>query len=158
MCCSRSHEMRGPQAILQKLACPPWGKLRTIVTDKLKSYTVARRNSSRNRSTTLREREQSGRTPHQPTRVRERGMRRFKSMLQAQRFVRVHAAVENLFIGCHLVSADIIGGCAKGRLGLGMEQWPFECNPVGALRPVGVNLAMPASLQQMIVTQAKPFA
>jgi hypothetical protein len=25
--------------------------------------------------------------------VRERGMRRFKSMLQAQRFVRVHAAV-----------------------------------------------------------------
>jgi putative transposase len=42
---------------------------------------------------------------HQPTRVRERGMRRFKSMLQAQRFVRVHAAVANLFnLGRHLVS------------------------------------------------------
>ena len=44
---------------------------------------------------------------HQPTRVRERGMWRFRSMLQAQRFVRVHAAVVNLFnLGRHLVAAD----------------------------------------------------
>jgi putative transposase len=43
---------------------------------------------------------------HQPTRVRERGMRRFKSMVQAQRFVGVHAAVTNLFnLGRHLVAA-----------------------------------------------------
>jgi putative transposase len=43
---------------------------------------------------------------HQPTRVRERGMRRFKSVRQAQRFVRVHAAVSNLFnLGRHLVAA-----------------------------------------------------
>jgi transposase-like protein len=43
---------------------------------------------------------------HQPTRVRERGMRRFKSMMQAERFVRVHAAVSNLFnVGRHLVAA-----------------------------------------------------
>jgi putative transposase len=39
-------------------------------------------------------------------RIRERGMRRFKSILQAQRFVRVHAAVSNLFnLGRHLVAA-----------------------------------------------------
>jgi len=44
---------------------------------------------------------------HQPTRVRERGMRRFKSMVQAQRFLGVHAAVNNLFnLGRHLVSAN----------------------------------------------------
>ena len=44
---------------------------------------------------------------HQPTRVRERGMRRFKSMEQAQRFLDVHAAVYNLFnLGRHLVSAS----------------------------------------------------
>ena len=44
---------------------------------------------------------------HQPTQVRERGMRRFKSMLQALRFVRVHAAVANLFnLGRHLVAAE----------------------------------------------------
>jgi putative transposase len=33
-------------------------------------------------------------------------MRRFKSMLQAQRFVSVHAAVSNLFnLGRHLIAA-----------------------------------------------------
>jgi transposase-like protein len=49
---------------------------------------------------------------HQPTRVRERGMRgaasrRFKPMHQAHRFLGVHAAVYNLFnLGRHLVSAN----------------------------------------------------
>ncbi|HEB26262.1 MAG TPA: IS6 family transposase [Porticoccus sp.] len=43
---------------------------------------------------------------HQPTRVRERGMRRFKPVGQAQRFVSIHASVYNLFnLGRHLVSA-----------------------------------------------------
>jgi transposase-like protein len=43
---------------------------------------------------------------HQPTRVRERGMRRFKSTYQAQRFLSAHAAVYNLFnLGRHLTSA-----------------------------------------------------
>ena len=44
---------------------------------------------------------------HQPTRVRERGMRRFKSMQQAQHFLGVHAMVYNLFnLGRHLISAE----------------------------------------------------
>ena len=44
---------------------------------------------------------------HQPTRVRERGMRKFKSVKQAQRFLNTHAAVYNLFnLGRHLVSAE----------------------------------------------------
>jgi len=30
-----------------------------------------------------------------------------------------------------------------------MGQWPFECNPVGALRPFGVNLAMPRTGRNM---------
>jgi transposase-like protein len=43
---------------------------------------------------------------HQPTRVRERGMRRFKSMLQVQRFVSVRATVSTLFnLGRHFVAA-----------------------------------------------------
>jgi putative transposase len=43
---------------------------------------------------------------HQPTRARERGMRRFKSITQAQRFLSAHAAIYNLFnLGRHLVSA-----------------------------------------------------
>ena len=44
---------------------------------------------------------------HESTRVRERGMRRFKSMRQAQRFLTAHAAVANLFnLGRHLVRAE----------------------------------------------------
>ena len=44
---------------------------------------------------------------HEATRVRERGMRRFKSMGQAQRFVTAHAAVQNLFnLGRHMVRAN----------------------------------------------------
>ena len=44
---------------------------------------------------------------HQPTRVRERGMRKFKSAQQAQRFLNTHAAVYNLFnLGRHLITAE----------------------------------------------------
>ena len=80
---------------------------RKIVTDKLRSYGVAHRelmpdvihDSTRYANNRV---EQS----HESTRVRERGMRRFKSTRQAQRFVTTHAAVQNLFnLGRHLVSA-----------------------------------------------------
>ena len=84
------------------------GEPRKIVTDKLRSYGVAHREMipevihdtsqyANNRA------EQS----HEATRVRERGMRKFKSIRQAQRFVTAHAAVQNLFnLGRHLVKAQ----------------------------------------------------
>ena len=44
---------------------------------------------------------------HEATSVRERGMRKFKSVRQAQRFLDAHAAVSNLFnLGRHLVRAE----------------------------------------------------
>ena len=44
---------------------------------------------------------------HETTRMRERAMRKFKSVRQAQRFLGAHAAVSNLFnLGRHLVSAS----------------------------------------------------
>ena len=44
---------------------------------------------------------------HEATRVRERGMRKFKSVGQAQKFLSAHAAVYNLFNhGRHLVFAN----------------------------------------------------
>ena len=44
---------------------------------------------------------------HEATRVRERGIRRFKSVRQAQRFLGAHAVVSNLFnLGRHLVGAE----------------------------------------------------
>ena len=84
------------------------GEPRKIVTDKLRSYGVAHREVipeaihdtsqyANNRA------EQS----HEVTRERERGMRRFKSVGQAQRYVAAHAAVSNLFnLGRHLVRAQ----------------------------------------------------
>jgi putative transposase len=78
-----------------------------IVTDKLRSYGVAHRELIPD---TLHDTSQYANNraelSHQPTRVRERGMRRFKSTHHAQRFLSTHAAVYNLFnLGQHLISA-----------------------------------------------------
>ena len=80
---------------------------RRVVTDKLRSYGVAHRElvpeSIHDTSQYANNRAELS---HQPTRVRERGMRRFKSTRQAQRFLSTHAAVYNLFnLGRHLLSA-----------------------------------------------------
>ncbi len=80
---------------------------RKIVTDKLRSYNVAHReiipDSIHDKSQYANNR---AKLSHQPTRVRERGMRRFKSTVQAQQFLGVHSVVYNLFnLGRHLISA-----------------------------------------------------
>lgn len=80
---------------------------RMIVTDKLKSYGVAHREliPDTTHDTSQYANNRAG-LSHQPTRVRERGMRRFKSTKQCQRFLTIHAAVHNLFnLGRHLISA-----------------------------------------------------
>ncbi len=81
---------------------------RKIVTDKLRSYGVAHRELMPEviHSTEKYENNRAEQS-HEPTRVRERGMRKFKSVKQAQRFLGTHAAVSNLFnLGRHLVSAN----------------------------------------------------
>ena len=80
---------------------------RKIVTDKLGSYGVAHRELIPDAiHDTSRYANNRAELSHQPTRTRERGMRRFKSMRQAQRFLGVHSAVHNLFnLGRHLISA-----------------------------------------------------
>jgi len=82
---------------------------RKIVTDKLRSYIVAHRELIPDSiHDTSRYSNNRAELSHQPTRVRERGMRRFKSIIQAQRFLGVHSAVYNLFnLGRHLISAKI---------------------------------------------------
>ena len=77
------------------------------MTDKLRSYGVAHREliPETIHSTEQYENNRAEQS-HEATRVRERGMRRFKSMAQAQRFVTAHAAVSNLFnLGKHLIRA-----------------------------------------------------
>ncbi len=81
---------------------------RKIVTDKLRSYGVAHRELIPD---TIHDTSQYANNraelSHQPTRVRERGMRRFKSVAQAQRFLSVHSVVYNLFnLGRHLISSS----------------------------------------------------
>ena len=84
------------------------GAPRQIVTDKLRSYGVAHRELiPETIHNTAQYANNRAELSHQPTRVRERGMRRFKSAAQAQRFLTVHAAVYNLFnLGRHLVGTE----------------------------------------------------
>jgi putative transposase len=78
------------------------------VTDKLRRYGVAHRELI---AETIHRTEQyennRAEQSHEATRVRERGMRIFKSVKQAQKFLGVHAAVSNLInLGRHLVRAQ----------------------------------------------------
>ncbi len=84
------------------------GEPRKIVTDKLGSYRVAHRELIPEViHDTSQYANNRAELSHEPTRVRERGMRKFKSMEQAQRFLNIHAVVYNLFnLGRHLVSAE----------------------------------------------------
>jgi putative transposase len=71
---------------------------RKIVTDKLRSCGVAHRELMPEViHDTSKYQNNRAELSHQPTRVRERGMRRFKSTSQAQRFLSVHAVVYHLF-------------------------------------------------------------
>jgi putative transposase len=83
-------------------------ELRNIVTDKLRSYGVAHRelipDTVHNTAQYANNRAEQS---HEATRVRERVMRRFKSVSQAQKFLDTHTAVSNLFnLGRHLISAN----------------------------------------------------
>jgi len=81
---------------------------RKIVTDKLRSYGVAHRELMPEAIHSTKQYENNrAEQSHEATRVRERGMRKFKSVRQAQRFLGAHAAVSNLFnLGRHLVRAE----------------------------------------------------
>jgi putative transposase len=80
---------------------------RWLVTDKLRSYAAAHRTImptvnhinqvyANNRAE----------VSHEPTRQRERAMRRFKSPRQAQEFLTLHGLTQNLFrLGPHLLQA-----------------------------------------------------
>jgi len=71
---------------------------RVIITDKLKSYEAARKELIPG----VEQRQHKGlnnraELSHQPTRQRERQMRRFKSPGHAQRFLSAHGPINNLF-------------------------------------------------------------
>ena len=80
---------------------------RRLITDKLRSYSAAHRAVMPSVSQSTRQYENNrAEVSHQPTRQRERQMRRFTSAAHAQRFLSVHGLVQNLFrVGRHLLRA-----------------------------------------------------
>jgi putative transposase len=90
----KRRDSKAAKRFFKKLLKTERNEPRKIVTDKLRSYGVVHRelipDSIHDNSQYASNRAELS---HQPTRVRERGMRRFKSIVQAQRFLGVHAAV-----------------------------------------------------------------
>lgn len=82
--------------LLKRHGCP-----RVMVTDKLRSYAAA--NDALGLGIAHRQHKglnNRAENSHQPTRVREKVMRRFKSAGHLQRFASVFGTVANLFMGC----------------------------------------------------------
>jgi len=80
---------------------------RVLITDKLKSYAAA----NRALGISVEHRQHKGlnnraENSHQPTRVREKVMRRFKPARHLQRFASVHDQVANLFMHCRYYNTD----------------------------------------------------
>jgi putative transposase len=82
------------QRLLKGLQYEP----RVLITDKLKSYGVAKRellpNAEHRQSRYLNNRAENS---HRPTRRRERQMQRFKSVRHAQHFLSAHAMIYGHF-------------------------------------------------------------
>ena len=80
---------------------------RRLITDKLRSYSAAHRTVMPSVIHSTRQYENNrAEVSHQPTRQRERQIRRFRSAAHAQRFLSVHGVVLNLFrVGRHLLRA-----------------------------------------------------
>jgi len=80
--------------LLKKQCRPP----RVMITDKLRSYNAVKREIM----LSVEHRQHKGlnnraENSHQPSRRRERQMKRFKSAGQAQRFLSAHDGINNLF-------------------------------------------------------------
>ena len=104
----RRRDGKAAKRFFKRLLRASGNEPRRIVTDKLRSYGVAHRELIPDIiHDTSQYANNRAELSHQPTRVRERGMRQYKSIRQAQRFLGAHAAVYNLFnLGRHLISAE----------------------------------------------------
>jgi putative transposase len=101
-------DQRAAKRFFRKLLKGQGTEPRRLVTDKLRSYSAAHRTLMPSVvHDTRRYANNRAEVSHQPTRQRERQMRRFKSAAQAQRFLSVHGGILNLFrVGRHLLRSD----------------------------------------------------
>src|SRR5687767_3370902 len=94
-------DQRAAKRLLRKLLKKQGRPPRVLITDKLASYPAAKQEVmpgvEHRRHRGLNNRAENS---HQPTRRRERQMKRFKSAGQAQRFLAAHDPINNLFPLC----------------------------------------------------------
>ena len=100
-------DRRAAKRFFRKLLKGQGSVPRRLVTDKLRSYPAALRSVMPSAIHSTKQYENNrAEVSHQPTRQRERQMRKFKSPGQAQRFLSVHGLVQNLFrVGRNLLQA-----------------------------------------------------
>ena len=91
-------DARAAKRLMRKLLKRQCQAPRVVITDKLASYGAAKRavmpSVEHRKHKGLNNRAENS---HQPTRRRERQMKRFKSAGQAQRFLSAHDGISNLF-------------------------------------------------------------
>jgi putative transposase len=94
----RRRDKTAAERLLRKLLKKQMRPPRVMITDKLPSYAAAKKDLlpgvEHRQHKGLNNRAENS---HQPTRRRERQMKRFKSPRQAQRFLSAHAGINNLF-------------------------------------------------------------
>jgi putative transposase len=95
---SRADAKAAAERLLRKLLKKQMRPPRVLIMDKLASYAAAKQDIlpgvEHRQHKGLNNRAENS---HQPTRRRERQMKRFKSAGQAQRFLSAHAGINNLF-------------------------------------------------------------
>ncbi len=98
-------DRRAAERFFHRLLTTQGNEPRRLVTDKLGSYAAAHRRVMPSvPHDTSRYANNRAEVSHQPTRQRERQMRRFKSAAQAQQFLSVQGVILNLFrVGRHLL-------------------------------------------------------
>jgi len=103
----RRRDARAAKRFFRKLLKGQGSEPRWLITDKLRSYGAAHGSVMPSVvHDTRRYANNRAEVSHQPTRQRERQMRKFKSAGQAQRFLSVHGVVRNLFnLGRHRLRA-----------------------------------------------------
>ena len=102
---------------------------RRLVTDKLRSYEAALRSIMPSVvHDTERYANNRAEVSHEPIRQRERQMRGFKSVAQAQRFWSVHGVIQNLFrVGRHLLRAAVLPQSTVGNWS-STPSWKSTCS------------------------------
>jgi putative transposase len=114
-------DKRAAKRLLRKLLKKQLRPPRVLITDKLASYGAAKGevmpSVEHRKHRGLNNRAENS---HQPTRRRERQMKRFKSAGQAQRFLSAHDQINNLF---HLRRDHVTASEYRAARGRAFEMW-----------------------------------